>query len=125
MRINKREIMIYCNPESSSDRNTVAHAQSISSHIKTYAYSKSPSTGTSLQMILRSLDVKSKDLLNKAHPYYQKNIRGREFNDEGWLTLLSNNPDLIKAPNAVRGRRAILCKNPTAIYLTAPSAPPA
>ena len=75
-------------------------------------------------MILRSLDVHPKDLLNKAHPYYQENIRGREFDEEDWLTVLAKNPELIKAPIAVRGRRAILCNNPTDIYkLTAPSAP--
>lgn len=126
MRTNQREIMIYYNPESISDRKTVAHAQGISSHIKTFAHSKSPSTGTSWQMILRSLDVEPKALLNKAHPYYQKNIRGWEFDDEGWLTVLANNPDLIKAPIAVRGRRAILCNNPTDIYkLTTPGTPPA
>ena len=125
MRTNQREIMIYYNPESSSDRKTVAHAQGISPHIKTYAHSKSPSTSTSWQMILRSLDVHPKELLNKAHPYYQQNIRGREFNEEDWITVISNNPDLIKAPIAVRGRRAVICNNPTDIYkLTALSTPP-
>ncbi len=124
MRTNNREILIYYNPDSVSDRKMVAHAQGMSTYIKTYSHAKSPSTGTSWQMILRSLDVHPKDLLNKAHPYYQENIRGREFNEEDWLTVLANNPDLIKAPIAVRGRRAILCSSPTDIYkLTAPSAP--
>ena len=125
MRTNQREIMIYYNPESNSDRKTVAHAQGMSPHIKTYAHSKSPSTSTSWQMILKYLDVHPKDLLNKAHPYYQKNIRGKEFNEEDWVTVISNNPDLIKAPIAVRGRRAVICNNPTDIYkLTTPGTPP-
>jgi len=125
MKTNNREILIYYNPASVSDRRMIAHAQGMSSHIRAYSHANSPSTGTSWQMILRSLDVHPKDLLNKAHPYYQENIRGREFDEEDWLTVLANNPDLIKSPIAVRGRRAILCNSPTDIYkLTAPSAPP-
>lgn len=116
MRTNQREIMIYYNPESDSDRKTIAHAQGISPHIKTYAHSKSPSTGTSWQMILRTLDLNPKELLNKAHPYYQENIRGRDFDEEGWIMVIANNPDLIKAPIAVRGRRVVLCNSPTDIY---------
>jgi len=122
MRTNQREIMIYYNPESNSDRRTVAHARGMSPHIKTYAHTKSPSTGTSWQMILAALDVHPKKLLNKAHPYYQENIRGRDFDEEGWIMVISNNPDLIKAPIAVRGRNAVICNSPTDIYkLTAPN----
>jgi arsenate reductase-like glutaredoxin family protein len=81
MRTNNREILIYYNPESDSDRKMVAHAQGMSPHIRT-------------------------------------------FDEKDWLTVIANNPDLIKAPIAVRGRRAILCSSPTDIYkLTAPSAP--
>ena len=51
MRTNNREILIYYNPESDSDRKMVAHAQGMSTHIRTFSHAKSPSTGTSWQMI--------------------------------------------------------------------------
>lgn len=54
--------------------------------------------------------------MNKAHPYYQAHLRGRDFDDEAWLKILANNPYLFKAPIAVRGRRAVFCETPTAIY---------
>ncbi|HFB99230.1 MAG TPA: glutaredoxin [Phaeodactylibacter sp.] len=121
MKVNNREILIYYNPKSSSDRKTIAHAQGLSPHIKAFSHRQSPSTGTSWHMILHSLDVHPKELLNKAHPYYQKNLRGREFEKEDWLMVIANNPELIKAPIAVRGNRAVLCNNPTDIYkLTKP-----
>ena len=122
MKTHNREILIYYNPESRSDRLTVAHAQGISQHIKTYAYTQSPSTGTSWQMIIRSLGIHPKKLMNKAHPYYQQYIRGREFDEENWLKVIARNPELIIAPIAVRGRRAVLCTSPTDIYkLTTPA----
>ena len=116
MRTHQREILIYYNPESSSDRKTVAHAKSVAPHLKSYAFRQAPSTSTSWQMILNSLNVHPKELLNKAHPYYQKNIRGKEFDEEDWICCLQHNPEMMKAPIAIRGHRAILCTNPTDIY---------
>ena len=116
MKTHRREIQIYYNPESSADRRTVAHAQGLSTHIKTYSFDKTPSTGTSWQQIISSLNVHPKELLNKAHPYYQQHIRGRDFDQESWIKVLRYNPELIKAPIAIRGSRAIVCTNPTDIY---------
>ena len=116
MKTHKREILIYYNPESSSDRKTVAHAQSVVPHVKTYAFGKTPSTTTSWHMILQALGMHPKEILNKANPYYQKHIRGKEFDDDSWCNILKYNSNLIKAPIAIRGHRAILCSNPTDIY---------
>jgi arsenate reductase len=111
-----REILIYYHPESSSHRQTVAHAKALSPHIISYSFAQAPSTGTSWQQILHALNIDPKELLNKAHPYYQANIRGREFDEENWVKVIKNNPDLLKAPIAMRGNRAIMCHTPTDIY---------
>jgi arsenate reductase (glutaredoxin) len=116
MKTHQREILIYYNPESSNDRKTVAHAQSLVPHVRTYSYEKAPSTGTSWQQIIKSLDLHPKELMNKAHPYYQENIRGREFNEEDWLNVIKFNPEILKAPIAIRGNKAILCTSATDIY---------
>lgn len=116
MKTHEREIMIYYNPDSGADKRTVAHALSISQHIKAFAFGKTPSTNTSWQMILEALEKHPKELLNKSHPYYRDHIKGREFDDKGWLDILRNNPQVLKAPIAVRGDTAILCQRPTDIY---------
>ncbi len=116
MKTHHREIMIYYNPESSTHRATVAHAKGLVSYVKTFAYHQVPSTGASWQQILMSLGKHPKELMNKAHPYYQEHIRGREFDEECWIKVLLKNPELFKDPIAIRGRRAILCATPTDIY---------
>ena len=116
MRTHNREILVYYNPESSSDRKTVAYARSVVPHVKTFSFAQAPSTGTSWQHILKALNLHPKELMNKAHPYYQANIRGRDFEDECWIKVIRKNPDLLKAPIAIRGSRAILCLTPTDIY---------
>ncbi|GAB4254123.1 MAG: hypothetical protein Kow0027_20020 [Saprospiraceae bacterium] len=116
MRTHQREILIYYNPESSNDKKTVAYAQSLTPHVKTYSFDKAPSTGTSWQQIISALNLRPKDLLNRAHPYYQEHIRGRDFDDEGWLNVIKHNPALIKAPIAIKGHKAVLCTSATDIY---------
>ncbi|MCB0522094.1 MAG: hypothetical protein R2830_18975 [Saprospiraceae bacterium] len=116
MKTHQREILIYYNPDSSNDRKTVAHAQSLVPYIKTYSYDKAPSTSTSWRQILKSLDLHPKELLNKADPYYQSDIRGRDFDDEDWVNVLMYNPGLLKAPIAIRGNKAILCVSATDVY---------
>ncbi len=116
MKTHRREILIYFNPSSSNDRKTVAHAQSLAPYIRTYAFDQAPSTATSWQQILSALDIHPKDLMNKSHPYYQENIRGRTFNDQDWLNVIMHNPSLLRAPIAIRGNKAVLCSNATDIY---------
>jgi len=115
MKTNQREILIYYNPESSSDKKTVAYAKSMSKHIKSYAHDKSPSKGMSWEMIINSLNLHPKELMNKSHPYYRENIKGQDFDRESWIKVLQRNPDIIKAPIAVRGKQAVLCLSPTDI----------
>ncbi len=116
MRTHQREILIYYNPDSNNDKKTVAHAQGLVPYVRAYSYCHAPSNGTSWQQIIRSLDLHPKELMNKAHPYYQANIRGREFNEEDWLNVIRHNTGLLKAPIAIRGEKAVLCTSATDIY---------
>jgi len=116
MKTHDREILIYYNPDSRSHRLTVAYAKTVSNHVKAYAFGQTPSTETSWRSIIEALNLHPKELMNKAHPYYQLHIRGREFEDENWATILRRNPQIIKAPIAIRGRKVILCITPTDVY---------
>ena len=116
MHTHAREIQIYYNPDSSSDRRCVAHARSMGTKVKAYDYAKTPSNGTSWRQIVKNLDCHPKDLMDKSHPYYQQHIRGRDFHMTGWLEILRRNPFLLRAPIAMRGGRAVFCQSPTDIY---------
>jgi arsenate reductase len=111
-----REIQIYYNSESINDRKVIAYAKSTGYVVKSFCHKFAPSTSTGWQTLLEALKVHPKDLMNKADPYYQANIRGKDFELEGWLSVIMNNPHLIKAPIAMKGRKAIVCKTPSDIY---------
>lgn len=116
MKTHSRELLIYYNPQSSSDRKTVAHAQGTGQKVITYEHAKTRSTTTIWKGILQALGKHPKEIMNKAHPYYQAHIRGKEYDMHGWLNILQNNPDLIRHPIAMKGRKAIMCETPTDVY---------
>ena len=113
MKTNEREILIYYHQESSNDKKVIAHAQSLSKHIKAYDFSKAPSTTSSWQTIINALGIHPKELFDKSKDYYQKNLKDRDFDDRDWLDIIIKNFDLIKSPIAVRGEKAVLCTNST------------
>ncbi len=49
-------------------------------------------------------------------PYYQENIKGRDFDARDWTVLLMNNPELLRSPIAIKGATARILDNPTDIY---------
>ena len=113
MHVKKREIEIYYNPSSGSDRRTIAYAQSLSPHIKIYSYDKLRFTSTKWCDIISKLDIEPKSLFNKALPEYQESIKGKEFDMEGWINVIQRNKHLLKAPIAMRGQSVVLCESPT------------
>lgn len=116
MKTNPREILIYYNPESSSDRKTVAYARSLSRHVKSYSHNDAQVTTTGWKGLLKKMDVTPKKLFNKALPEYQSTLKGKELDEEGWLHVIKHNTHLLRSPIAVRGNKAILCDTPTDIY---------
>lgn len=116
MIVDEREILIYYNPDSNSDLKTVAFAQSITPFVKSYTYEQAPLGNLRWEQILQHIGMPVKEMLDKSNPYYQENIRGHEFDDEGWIKILRHNPELIKAPIAIRGDKVILCCSPKDIY---------
>lgn len=110
------EIQIYYNVNDSKAKKAIVYAKSLSSKVQTFDIQKTKGTGTIWRSILTKLNKTPKELLDKSKPYYQQNIRGRDFEDRDWIYLLMNNPQLVRCPIAIRGNRAILLDNPTDIF---------
>ncbi len=73
-------------------------------------------SSTFVRQVVKQLNLRPKDLLNRAHPYYQAHVRGRDLDMEGWLHVVVRNPQLWKAPVALLGDQAVLCEPASLIY---------
>lgn len=116
MRTTENEILVYYNPEQNTARQVLAYARSLVSHVHEIEYHKTRFSTTIWRHILDMMgDPDPKSLLNKAHPFYREHLKGRDFNREDILNIIIRNPDIIRAPIAIRGKRAVFCENPTDI----------
>ena len=110
MKTLSNEIKVYYNPEHSTAKQVLAYARSIAPHIHEVEYTRTRLSNTIWRQILDMLGGPDpKTLLNKAHPYYQKNLRGKEFNREDILNIINRNPEIIRSPIAIRGKIAVFC----------------
>ncbi|MEY2923930.1 MAG: hypothetical protein RLZZ337_470 [Bacteroidota bacterium] len=110
------EIQLYLLGDCSKSKKALAYAKSLSNKVNAIDIGKTKSTGTIWKNILSKLNKSPKEILDKSKPYYQANIRGRDFEDRDWLYLLMNNPNLVRSPIAIRGNKAVILDNPTDIY---------
>jgi len=116
MKLHPNELLFYYHPECSKCKKTRAYAYSITSHVNEFILERDKFTTTWWRDVLDMLNLKPKDLLDKSHPDYQEKIARHNYDDEGWLNILTKYPYLIKAPIAIRKNKAILCTSPKDIY---------
>ncbi|GAB2501808.1 MAG: glutaredoxin [Cytophagales bacterium] len=115
MKIHPSELYFYHSSLQPIDKQTKAYAKSLSKFVNEIDVIKEKLTPTQWDQILNMLNLRPKDLLNRAHPDYQNHIAGKEWDEESWLNILVRFPHLIKSPIAIFRNRAILCKTPTDI----------
>ncbi|MBK8498620.1 MAG: glutaredoxin [Flavobacteriales bacterium] len=114
--LNTRELTLVYDSGTSEGRKALAYAYSLATKVNKQDVSAVSLSTTFVRQVLKQLNLRPKDLLNRAHPYYQENLRGRDLDAEGWLQVLAHNPDLLKAPIALMGGRAVMCEPASLIY---------
>lgn len=116
MKPHRSEIHFYYSSNQPIDKQTLAYAKTIARHVNAIDVMKERLTATRWDRLLLKLNLRAKDLLNRAHPEYQSRIAGKNWDEESWLTILVESPFLIKSPIALYRDGAILCKTPTDIF---------
>jgi arsenate reductase len=116
MKLRQDELWLLFDCNSTEQKKTRAFARSVSNHVNEFSFNDMNITKIMWADILKMLNLRAKDLLNKADPKYQSELAGHSFHDEDWLNILMKNPCLIKAPIAIMNSRAVLCIKPKDIF---------
>jgi len=114
--LNTKELTLVYDSTTSEGRKALAFAYSLATKVNKQDVSAVSLSTTFVRQVLKQLNLRPKDLLNRAHPYYQANLRGCDFDAEGWLQVVAHNPALLRAPIALHGDRAVLCEPASLIY---------
>jgi arsenate reductase (glutaredoxin) len=77
-------------------------------NFKVREYLKEPITKDEIKEILLKTNLKPIDLVRTQEEYFKKNLKGRNFNTDEWITIMIENPKIIKRPIVVGRLRAVV-----------------
>lgn len=114
--LNPKELTLVYNSSTSEGKKALAFAYSLAPKVNKQDVNEVSLSSTFVRQVVKQLNLRPKDLMNRAHPYYQEHVRGRDLDMEGWLHVLTRNPHLWRAPVALLGDKAVLCEPASLIY---------
>ena len=108
----KNELTILYNKDKSLDRKALAMAHTLGVRINMQELSTVRMSESLFIKFIENLGKSAKSLVDKSNPYYQSELRGKEFNSSEWYEIIRHRPRLLKAPLAMYKGRAIFCQSP-------------
>lgn len=106
---------IYHNPRCSKSRAGLKYLEENGYHIEVKNYMTDGITPAEIKTILSKTGMSVMELVRTHEELYKKEYKGKEFSDEEWMKILSENPRLMQRPIVVNGKKAILAQPPEQI----------
>lgn len=98
---------IYHNPRCRKSRAGLQHLQENGVEAEIVDYLKNPLTVDELKGLFQKLGKKPFEMVRTQEEVYKKELKGKEFSDEEWIKIISENPKLLQRPIVVKGEKAV------------------
>ena len=115
MHLNKNELTLLYNGSLQKGKQTLAIAQSVSKHINRQDITSVRISQNLFCVLLDKLKINPKDIVNKSDPYYQKELKNKDYPVSEWYHIIKNHPELFINPIGIFHNKGIICKTPTDI----------
>lgn len=106
----EREIVLFYNPDTPVARNVLGYVATEGLPVREIDVMKTPLTGVQLEEIADLLSVTIEGLVNKNHDDYPEDMQDANFDDSDWIHFLQKNPQFLRQPIAIRGKKAIFAE---------------
>ncbi len=111
MVFNKDTVTIIYKGNNRSDEEAVGYARPLKEHSFELDLTKDNLTSTQLMEIANKLGVSVGDLVDRQSDMYKEKFNGMDFDDNNWLTLLTQNPELLRTPIVFNGERGMIVES--------------
>jgi arsenate reductase len=108
-------ITIYHNPRCRKSRAGLEYLKSKNVEFKTREYLKEPLTEDELKKLMLKLNVSPTEVIRRQEEVYRKNFKNKEFTEDEWITIITENPKLLQRPIVVKENKAVLAQPPEKI----------
>jgi arsenate reductase (glutaredoxin) len=108
-------IRIYHNPRCRKSRAGLGFLKTHNLPCEVVDYMKSPLSPETLRALIHKSGLKAEDLVRKQEDLYKKELKGKQLNEEAWISLLLQHPQLLKRPLVQHGNKVIWADPPEEI----------
>ena len=108
----KEVIKIYHNPRCSKSREALAILEENGCKVNVVEYLKTPPDYNEIKDLLVRLNLKPQQIIRTGESLFKEKYKNKNFGDEEWIKILSENPILIERPIIVRKNKAIIGRPP-------------
>lgn len=115
MKTHKDQIIIYYNPKINKHKKLVAHAKSMGV-VLPFAFDNVPEAYNVWTTIWDSMTKDPVRIFDKDHQNYNMVKDAIPMDFKTWYDLIMHHKDMIVAPIAIRGNKAVLCVRQTEVY---------
>lgn len=103
-------LKIYHNPKCRKSRDGLEYLKGKTNDLEIIEYLKKGLTKDDLKEILLKSNLKPIDLIRKQEDIFKKELKGKNFTDEEWITIILENPKLLQRPIVVGKHKAVLAQ---------------
>jgi arsenate reductase (glutaredoxin) len=105
-------LTIYHNPRCSKSRAGLKYLESRTTDYEIRKYLTDPLSREELKKLLTKLNKKPHEIVRTQEKYYKENLKGKNFTDEEWITIITENPRLIQRPIVEAQYKAVIANPP-------------
>lgn len=112
----KNMIKLYYSSESSIGKQTYGYVKASFKDLLAIDVTKTKVTGTQWKELAEQLEISIGDLVDQSHPIFiEKYSKDVNLDEEGWIKILNNNPEVLNFPIVILGNTYYHIKNPSDI----------
>ncbi len=105
------KISVYHNPRCRKSRAGLDLVKSRADEIEIIDYLNAGISAACIKKLSQQLNVNITDMVRTQEDYFRKELKGKNFSNEEWAQIISENPKLLKRPIVVKGNKAAIVES--------------
>ena len=101
---------IYHNPKCRKSREGLQYLEDKGVDFTVVEYLRTPISREELKILLVKLNKRPVEIVRTSEDEFKAKLKGKNFTDEEWITILLENPKLIQRPIVTNNHKAVLAQ---------------
>jgi arsenate reductase (glutaredoxin) len=105
-------LKIYHNPRCRKSREGLAYLMEKHPHSEVVLYLDNPLSTSDLKKLFMKLNCKPSEAVRQQEDQYRKELKGKKFTDDEWISIIVQNPKLLQRPIVEGKYKAVIAVPP-------------